>query len=87
MNKNKNISARVTTQEYNEIKKNASKASMKLSDYIVHSCLAINNTSNTYEKDVLLDIQKLVNKYHSSVIKKKDFIKKLEGILNNHGIF
>ncbi len=87
MNKNKNLSARVTAKEYNEIKKKATKASMNLSDYIVHSCLAINNTSNTYEKDVLLDIQKLVNQYHSNVIGKKDFIKKLERILNEHGIF
>lgn len=87
MNKTKNISARVTEKEYEEIAKLAKKNSMKLSDYVVQSCLYQNTDANRFQNKVLLDIQKRINELKSGFIKKKDFVKEIERILKNHGIY
>lgn len=87
MNKTKNISARVTENEYKKIKELSRKNSMKLSDYIVHSCLNKNDKSYASQTTALIDIQKSLDKLGDGIIKKKEFIEKTKEILRHYGIY
>ena len=86
MNKTKSISARLTETEHREIAKLAEKNSMKLSDYIVHSCLQ-HNKSEFSQNMALIDIKKSLDKLENGFIKKKEFIEKSKEILKGNGIY
>lgn len=86
MNKTKNISARLTETEHHKIIKLAEKNSMKLSDYIIHSCLQ-NNKSEFSQSAALIDIKKLLDRLENGFLKKKEFIEKSKGILKENGIY
>lgn len=86
MNKTKSISARLTETEHSEIRKLAEKNSMKLSDYIVHSCLQ-HTKSEFSQNATLIDIKKSLDKLEKGFIKKKEFIEKSKEILKGNGIY
>lgn len=82
MKKQKNISARVTETEYNEILKSAKKNGLTLSEYMVRCCLS----QQLYQNDlhtiaIISDMKKLLRKLELGFIKKSDYIKSAKEIL------
>lgn len=82
MKKQKNISARVTETEYNEIFKLAQKKGLTLSEYMVRCCLS----QQLYQNDlhtiaIISDMKKLLRKLELGFIKKSDYIKSAKEIL------
>lgn len=86
MKKEKNISARVTETEYNDIIRLAKKNSLSLSDYIVRCCLSQQLNQNImHTMAIILDMKKLLKKLENGVIKKNDYIKGIKEVLRRNG--
>ena len=77
--KDNNISFRCTTNEKTLIYEYAKRQDMSVGDFIIDKCIG---EKQQCDIQFICEIQTLVNKLHSKQIKKREFVSKIEVVLN-----